>query len=60
MTQQEIADRQGVTRGMIWLIEKRALRKMRDAIERFASREGKTPQEWLFGDVIAKAKKEVR
>ena len=50
MTQAEIARATGVTQSAIYLVEKRALRKIRQEIERQANLAGVTPAQWLFGD----------
>lgn len=50
MTQAEIGRRLGVCLQRIQQIEKRALRKIQQAIENLAAAEGMTVEEWLSGE----------
>jgi DNA-directed RNA polymerase sigma subunit (sigma70/sigma32) len=46
-TQMEVAKMCGVSESMIWLIEKRAMKKMRLAITRMAAARGVSVEEWV-------------
>ena len=50
MSLRDIGKRYGVSLQAIQGIERRALKKVRQAIEREAKRAGCTPLEWLFGE----------
>jgi DNA-directed RNA polymerase sigma subunit (sigma70/sigma32) len=50
MSLQEIGDLFGVTLQSIQAVEKRAIKKIKHAIETSAAAEGKTVGEWLFGE----------
>lgn len=48
LSQSEIARAAGVSRSAVYLVEKRALQKLKAAIEHEAELVGMTPHEWLF------------
>lgn len=49
-SQQDIAAVWGVSPARVGQIERRAITKIRTAIEQFAEEEGVTIREWLFGE----------
>lgn len=49
-TFEQIAAMQGVSRARIQQIERRAFRKFRQAVERYATAAGVSPREWLMGE----------
>jgi len=49
LSQREIAKLQGCSRSRIYLIEQRALEKIKRAIIREARSAGQTVHEWLYG-----------
>ena len=49
-SQYEIAKAAGVSRAAVYDLEKKAIRKLRRAIEQEAKIAGVTVREWLFGD----------
>jgi transcriptional regulator len=50
MTQQQVADLFGVTRAAVYLIERRAVEKIREEFKREAAAAGLTVAAWCFGD----------
>lgn len=50
LSQEEVAERLGLTRERIGQIERLAIRKLRVALEDEAHAHGKTPRQWFFGD----------
>lgn len=49
LTRREIADRLGVSKETVFLDERRAVAKFREAVEREAAEAGCSVRQWLFG-----------
>ena len=47
---QQIAESWGVCWQRVWQVEKRALQKIREAVEQEAAAAGVTPEEWMRGE----------
>ena len=50
LTQEQVAERFGVTRAAVSLVERNAIAKLRRAIEQEAAAAGVSVREWVFGD----------
>ena len=50
LTEREVAARMGISRALVRKLEARAIRKIRETIDREAEQVGLSPREWIESD----------